>query len=100
MVRRLLSILALVGIVVASLACIEGFASLVITVGELLGSHGRRVQDRYARYDADLGWVGRPDLALPELFGPGVGLHTTARGFRGGFKKARGNLSIDTPMRS
>lgn len=69
--------------VVASLACIEGFASLLITVSELLGSGGRLVQERYARYDADLGWVSRPDLALPDLFGPGMSLHTTAGGYRG-----------------
>lgn len=81
--RRLLSILALVAIVVASLACIEGFASLVITVGELLGSRGRLVQERYARYDPDLGWVSRSSLALPDLFGPGAGVHTTTRGLRG-----------------
>jgi hypothetical protein len=34
-------------------------------------------------YDPELGWVSTPGLALPNLYRPGVGLHTNAQGFRG-----------------
>jgi hypothetical protein len=36
----------------------------------------------YARYDAELGWVGRASISIPDLSGPGVGVHTNAQGFR------------------
>jgi hypothetical protein len=37
----------------------------------------------HTRYDPELGWVSRPNLSLPDLYGPGIGLHTNSRGFRG-----------------
>ncbi len=34
-------------------------------------------------YDADLGWGAKKSFAAPNMYGPGVALHTNARGFRG-----------------
>jgi hypothetical protein len=87
--RRLFSTVALVATIVAILAWFEGFASLALVVSDLFSGRGHLVQERYARYDADLGWVGQPNLALPNLFGPDIGLHTTARGFRGAEPSAK-----------
>ena len=74
--------LAVVAVVVA-LALVEGLASLAISAGLFLGRSGHVELDRFTRYDAELGWVSRPHVVLPNLYGPGVGLHTTAKGFRG-----------------
>jgi hypothetical protein len=83
MARPLVAVVALVATVVAGLALLEGVASLVITAGLLFGSSGHLAQERYARYDPELGWVSRPNVAIPDMYGPGADLHTTARGFRG-----------------
>jgi hypothetical protein len=32
--------------------------------------------------DPELGWVSTPNLSLPNLYGPGIGLHTNSQGFR------------------
>lgn len=37
---------------------------------------------RRARYDSLVGWVGLPNLHLPDMFSPGVGLTTNAEGMR------------------
>jgi hypothetical protein len=62
---------------------VEGLASAVISAGLLFGSSGRLAQERYARYDPDLGWVSLPHVAIPDMYGPGAPLHTNASGFRG-----------------
>ncbi len=83
MVRRLLSALALVAIIVVGLAFFEGLTSDVLSTRRLFGAHGRATLDLHAQYDPDLGWVSRPNLALTDAYGPDADLHTTARGFRG-----------------
>jgi hypothetical protein len=83
MARRLLAVGALVAVTVGALALVEGLASLAISAGLLLGSSNRLAQERYARYDPDLGWVSLPNVAIADMYGPGADLHTTARGFRG-----------------
>lgn len=34
-------------------------------------------------YDPDLGWISKKSFAAQDMYGPGVALHTNARGFRG-----------------
>ena len=80
---RFFAALALVVVVAAGLALVEGVASLLISAGLLFGSSGRLAQERYARYDPDLGWVSKPNVAIPDMYGPGADLHTTSQGFRG-----------------
>ena len=49
------------------------------------------LNQRHARYDAALGWVGTPGFSAPDMYGPGAGLHIDARGFRmGGKSDSRG----------
>ena len=76
-----LAVLAVVAFV--TLMLIEGLASLVITAGLYFGPSSRFAQDRYSRYDPELGWVALPNVALPDMWGPGIGLFTDANGFRG-----------------
>jgi hypothetical protein len=84
---RLGTVVALVAVVLAGVpltfVLVEGFASVVISAGLFLGSSGRLAQERYARYDPDLGWASLPHVAIPDMYGPGAPLHTNARGFRG-----------------
>lgn len=84
---RLGTVIALAAVVLAgapvALVLVEGLASAVISAGLLFGSSGRLAQERYARYDPDLGWVSLPHVAIPDMYGPGAPLHTNARGFRG-----------------
>jgi hypothetical protein len=37
---------------------------------------------RHAQYDSELGWVSTPGFSVPDMYGPGAGLHIDARGFR------------------
>jgi hypothetical protein len=67
------------------LVLVEGAASLVVVGGRALLLAQRPLAERaHTQYDPEIGWVARPDLRLPDLYGPGVGLSTDARGFRGG----------------
>ena len=76
-----LAVLAIVALV--ALTLIEGLASLVITAGLYFGPSSRFAQDQYSRYDPELGWVALPNVALPDMWGPGIGLYTDSNGFRG-----------------
>ncbi len=84
---RLGTVIALVAVVLAgvplALVLVEGLASVAICAGLFFGSSGRLAEERYARYDPELGWVSLPNVALPDMYGPGASLHTNARGFRG-----------------
>jgi hypothetical protein len=83
-VKRVAALIAVgLGGTLAALALLEGAASLLITVGLFFGPSSRFAQERYARYDPDLGWVALPNVAIPDMFGTGVALHTNAQGFRG-----------------
>lgn len=69
---------------VVVLALAEGLASLVLLGVTLAASAQRPLAERaHTQYDAELGWVARPNLALVDLYGPGASLHTNAQGFRG-----------------
>jgi hypothetical protein len=76
-----LAIAAVAGLLLLTL--VEGLASLVITAGLYFGPSSRFAQDVYSRYDPELGWVALPNVALPDMWGPGIGLYTDSHGFRG-----------------
>jgi hypothetical protein len=79
-VRRL-AILAFA--VLLALTLVEGLASLIISGRLYFEPSSRLAEDVYSRYDPELGWVARPDVALPDMWGPGIGLYTDSHGFRG-----------------
>jgi hypothetical protein len=70
--------------VVAGLLLVEGVSSVALFVRESL-AEGRilATEESHARFDDELGWVNRPDVHVPDQYGPGVSLTTNARGFRG-----------------
>ena len=69
---------------ILALALLEGLVSLVLAGRDFSGWRDRpNAEERHSRYDAELGWVNLPNVAVPNMYGPGVALHTNARGFRG-----------------
>ncbi len=68
---------------VVGLLLLEGAASF-LRFGALLAEGAPQLAERlHTRYDPKLGWVNAPNVRLPDLYGPGKGLFTNARGFRG-----------------
>jgi hypothetical protein len=62
---------------------LEGTSSLVLFVGNLLAFREPSFNERlYTRYDAELGWVSRPNVSIPDMYGPGIFLKTNQQGFR------------------
>lgn len=65
----------------ALFALFEGGASLLLTANQIRRTTG--VTEQYhSTYDETLGWVSRPNVDLPNLYGPGVFLKTNAQAFR------------------
>lgn len=82
--RRLagVSTLAVLG-TLGGFCALEGMSSLILFVGNLLMFRAPSFNERlYTRYDPELGWVSRPNVSLPDLYGPGISLKTNAQGFR------------------
>jgi lysophospholipase L1-like esterase len=74
-------ILAGIGIPVLVFILLEGLLSTLLFSWEVLNEgHLRRL---HVKYDAELGWVGKPDVHFPDMYGPGVYLRTNSQGFRG-----------------
>jgi hypothetical protein len=63
------------------LVIIEGLASYTLLVRDIMKAQSIAEQ-RHTKYDADLGWVNKPNLYIPDMYGPGVYLRTNAQGFR------------------
>lgn len=62
---------------------VEGLASVARLVLLLSARAERPLAERaHTEYDAELGWVNRPNVALPDLYGPGASLHTNAQRLR------------------
>jgi len=70
--------IAIVGLL---LVVSEGLASYTLLIRDLIKTQPVAEQ-RHTRYDPDLGWVNRPSLYIPAMYGPGVYLKTNAQGFR------------------
>jgi len=59
----------------------EGFAGYALLAYDMM--RYPRLRDlMHARYDPLLGWVNKPDVFIPDMYGPGVYLQTNNRGFR------------------
>jgi hypothetical protein len=64
------------------LSVLEGAASLLFAVVRVHRATGITEQ-QHSVYDPTIGWVSLPNVRLPDLYGPGIRLHTNARAFRG-----------------
>ncbi len=70
---------------VLAVLVLEGGATALLLVYDLVFWSQAPVAERqHSVYDPEIGWVARPDLSLPDLFGPGIGVRTNAQGFRRG----------------
>lgn len=82
--QRLLFIaFCMVGVPLITLFLIEGASSSLIFLHEVFSGDDHRVADRhYTQYDPELGWAPRPNVDLPDVYGPGVGVQINEQGFR------------------
>jgi lysophospholipase L1-like esterase len=74
-------ILANVALLVALLVIIEGLSSYAFFLRDLIP----RLQESnlsHTEYDAQVGWVGLPNVDIKDMYGPGAHLRTNAQGFR------------------
>ena len=80
--QKLLTFLIFNLIVVAVIfLLIEGLASFILFFQAIAGTPP--VAERtHTQYDAELGWVNRPDVYIENMYGPGLDLETNAQGFR------------------
>jgi len=66
------------------LCALEGAASWFGFGYDLVRNSRPALAERaHTEYDPELGWVSRPGERVADLYGPGRGLSTNARGFRG-----------------
>lgn len=72
-----------INVVVLSLILfiIEGIASYVLMTHDVV-THHRLAEQRHTQYDPDLGWVNKPNIYIPDMYGPGVYLKTNSQRFR------------------
>ena len=69
--------------IVLAFLLVEGLASTVLSVWRGIGLTEPPVAERrHTQYDAELGWVGAPNVDIGDLYGLGVGVRTNSRGFR------------------
>ena len=74
-----------VGVLAALVVCalgLEGLASFGLLASDIRDIPNAPENFRQAKYDTLLGWVGLPNLARPDNYGPGVRLTTNADGMR------------------
>jgi hypothetical protein len=83
--RRAGALILFVVITAAFFLLVEGAASTAFFARALFKQQEGVVitEEQHTRYDPDLGWVSLPNLSIPDMYGPGKGLTTNARGFRG-----------------
>ncbi|HET7599313.1 MAG TPA: hypothetical protein VFK09_03430 [Gemmatimonadales bacterium] len=87
--RAAFALLAVVGVPLLVFAVVEGASSLALLAYDLRDPARAPTERAHTDYDTLLGWVGRPHFGAEDVYGPGVGLHTNARGFRGAREVAR-----------
>lgn len=82
--RLLALVIAVLILPLLLLLSLEGASSFVLLARGLHNPEpahelgGRRL----IRQDSLLGWVSTPGISVPNMYGPGAGLHVDARGFR------------------
>ena len=65
-----------------------GSSFFLVALALRRGEQGYEIRGhRYAQQDSLLGWVSKPGVSVPNIYGPGVDLHLDAQGFRVGGKR-------------
>lgn len=78
--KRVLLVLA---IATVTLLSVEGMASIAFFVAELR-SQQIRAERLHTEHDPVLGWVNKPNVHIPDLYGPGKHFTTNSQRFRNG----------------
>jgi lysophospholipase L1-like esterase len=72
------------GIPAAAFAALEGMSSLVLFArAAFVATRPLFPEEVSTEYDSEFGWIAKKSFSSPNLYGPGVGLSTNSRGFRG-----------------
>ena len=79
--RLTVILLANLALVVALLVVIEGLSSYGFFLRDLV-PRLRESNLSHTEYDAEIGWVGRPDVDIKDMYGPRAHLRTNRQGFR------------------
>lgn len=79
--KTVLFTLLIVALPILVVALFEGLSSLVLAA-YTLASPRFLAEARHTERDTLLGWINRPNLSLPSMYGPGVGLHTNRQRVR------------------
>ncbi|NNE19136.1 MAG: hypothetical protein HKN10_11735 [Myxococcales bacterium] len=74
-------VLANLALLVALLVVIEGLSSYAFFLKDLV-PRLRESNFSHTEYDAEIGWVGLPNVNIEDMYGPGAHLRTNAKGFR------------------
>jgi hypothetical protein len=90
-IRAALFVAVNITVLLLMFALLEGAASLVIVAKDGLGEAGL-AERQHTEYDADLGWINRPNVSIPDMYGPGRALHTNSLRFR-----SRAEFRIEVP---
>ncbi len=74
----------LVGIPAAGFVALEGLSSLALFArATFVAARPLFPEEVSTQYDSEFGWVAKKSFSSPNMYGPGVGLNTNSRGFRG-----------------
>jgi hypothetical protein len=76
---RLVAVNVLVLLVL--LVLVEGVASYILLAHDLIALYVPPYR-RHTTYDPELGWVDKPNVHIPDLYGPGLSFTTNSAGFR------------------
>jgi hypothetical protein len=79
--RVALIILANVALLIGLLVVLEGLSSYAFFLRDLVP---RLTESNlsHTEYDAEIGWVGMPNVDIEDMYGPGAHLRTNGQGFR------------------
>lgn len=78
--KRIAFTAVIVALPFLAVALVEGFASLAVFVATV--RHERVAEAVHTERDTLLGWINLPNVNKPDLYGPGIGLHTNGQRFR------------------
>jgi hypothetical protein len=82
--KLLFLLLLTVGMPAVAFVAIEGGSSLLLFARDALAATSRATpQQLHTEHDPELGWISRASFDSPDFYGPGLGIRTNSRRFRG-----------------
>lgn len=82
--RILVAAILILGIPTAAFVALEGLSSLALFArATMVAAQPLFPEEVSTEYDREFGWVAKKSFSSPNFYGPGAGLNTNSRGFRG-----------------